>query len=344
MKRDDFNPDHASRFTLHASLPMNIIGIDVGGTKILGVRADENGEIADQVLEPTDADRGLEAVLDRIADIINRLISDQGIDAIGVGIPGPLNPAKGEVYSPPNLPGWGTVRLCDALGERLRLAESVPIVLVNDANAAALAEYRFGVGAGRQDLKHLVYLTISTGIGGGVISDGKLLLGSTGMAAELGHVIVDANGPRCYCGGVGCLEAMASGTALVREAEVVVASRRETAMSKAVDDPSKMTAEIVVKAAQDGDPTACELMEREGFLVGVGVVNCIHAFNPQIVVLGGGVSNAGDLLFDPVRATVEARIMPAYRGTFEIVHAALGGNSGALGAVAAALEATKDEG
>jgi glucokinase len=335
---------HVSRFTSHVSRPMNIIGIDVGGTKILGVRADESGKIADQVLEPTLGSKGVEAVIDRIADIIRRLTPGDGADAIGVGMPGPLNPDKGEVYSPPNLPGWGTVPLASELAKRLKLSNGTPIVLVNDANAAALAEFKFGAGAGKKDLRHLVYLTISTGIGGGVISNGRMLLGSMGLAAELGHMVIDVNGPRCYCGGIGCFEAFASGTALAREAEVLVASRRETAMSKAVNgDPSKVTAEVVVKAAQAGDPVALELMEREGLLVGVGVVNCIHAFNPQLVVLGGGVTNAGNLLFDPVKATVEARIIPAYKGTFEIVPAALRGNSGALGAVAAALEATNDE-
>lgn len=318
---------------------MNIIGIDIGGTKILGVRADEHGKIAAQVRQPTLASEGLEAVLERITSTIKELTPPQGIDGIGIGIPGPLDPVKGEVYDPPNLPGWGTVPLRKALQERLDLPESTPIVLVNDANAAALAEYKFGAGAKNANIKHLVYLTISTGIGGGVISDGKLLLGSTSLAAELGHIIIDVNGPRCYCGGIGCLEAMASGTALAREAEVIIASRRETAMSSAVNgDPGKVTAEIVVKAAQNGDPVACELMQREGLLVGIGIVNCIHAFNPQIVVLGGGVSNAGDLLFNPVRATVEARIMRAYKGTFEILPATLHGASGALGAVAAVIK------
>jgi glucokinase len=162
------------------------------------------------------------------------------------------------------------------------------------------------------------------------------------MAAELGHIVIDLGGPRCKCGNMGCLEAMASGTALAREAAVVIASRRETLISDlAGGDPDRATARIVAEAARKGDPIARELMEREGLLVGVGVVNCIHAFNPEIIVLGGGVTNAGDLLFEPVRATVESRVMRAYRDTFKIVPAALRGNQGALGAVAAALEEIK---
>jgi glucokinase len=321
------------------------IGIDVGGTKILGVRADREGKIARQVRRPTRASDGLDAVVDRIASMIKELTPRRGkVAGIGVGIPGPTDPMKGMVYHPPNLPGWETVPLSDMLKERLDLGDDTPIVLVNDANAAGLAEFKFGAGSPKRmdkEIKHLVYLTVSTGVGGGVVVDGKLLVGSSGLAAELGHMVIDVNGPRCYCGGIGHLEAMASGTALAREGYVVVASRRKTSMADAVGgNPDKVTAEVVVQAAREGDAAACELMEREGFLVGIGVVNCIHTFNPELIVIGGGVSNAGDLLFNPVRATAEARVMPAYLGTYEIVPAALKGTSGALGAVAAALAET----
>jgi glucokinase len=332
--------------TFHASKDTFVfIGIDLGGTKILGVRADEHGQIAAEVRRPTDATRGLNAVLDRIVETIRELMPPEGVAAVGVGVPGPMDPVKGVVYDPPNLPGWGTVPLRRMLEERLQLPESTPIVLANDANAAALAEYKFGAGCEKRlgkPIKHLVYLTISTGIGGGVIADGKLLLGATGMAAELGHIVIDLHGPRCSCGTIGCLEAMASGTALAKEAAMIIAARRETSMADAVGgDPEKVTAEIVVRAAKAGDRVACELMDREGMLVGVGVVNCIHSFNPELVVLGGGVTNAGDLLFKPVKATVEARIMRGYRGTFDIVPAALGNEVGGLGAVAVAMEAMR---
>jgi glucokinase len=327
------------------------IGIDVGGTKILGVRADREGNIAAQIQRPTRASEGLDAVVGRIAAMVKELTPRRGgeISGIGVGIPGPLDPREGIVYNPPNLPGWETVPLRDMLKERLQLKPETSVVLVNDANAAALAEFKFGAGSPQhrgksKKIKHLVYLTVSTGVGGGVVVDGKLFVGSLGLAAELGHMVIDVNGPRCYCGGIGHLEAMASGTALAREGYMVVASRRDTSMSAAVGGkPEKVTAETVVNAAQAGDPAACELMEREGFLVGIGVVNCIHAYNPELVVIGGGVSNAGDLLFSPIRATVESRVMPAYHGTYEIVPATLKGASGALGAVAAALEERSTE-
>lgn len=321
------------------------IGIDVGGTKILGVRMTREGKIAAQVRKPTRASEGPGAVIERIAAMIEELTPKRGkITGIGVGIPGPADPMKGVVYNPPNLPDWDAVPLRDILEKRLGTGKETPIVLANDANAAALAEFKFGAGAQRKtregrEIKHLVYLTVSTGIGGGVIIDGRMLVGSSGLAAELGHMVIDAYGPRCYCGGVGHFEAMASGTALAREGYMVVASPRPTSMSDAVGgDPSKVTAEVVVQAAQQGDAAALELMEREGYLVGIGVVNCVHIFNPDLIVIGGGVSNAGDLLFNPVRTTAEEKIMPAYRGTFEIVPAALMGTSGALGAAAAAME------
>jgi glucokinase len=323
---------------------MNIIGVDLGGTKILGVRADEEGNIAAHVRRPTGAAEGLDAVVGRIVDTIRELMPPEGVAAIGVGVPGPINPMKGEVYDPPNLPGWTTVPLRKMLIEHLDLPEKTPIVLANDANAAALAEFKFGAGAEKRlgkSIRHLVYLTVSTGIGGGVIVDGRLLIGSTGMAAELGHIVIDLHGPRCNCGNIGCLEAMASGTALAREAATILASRRETKIAEmAGGRPEKVTAQIVVEAAMAGDPIALELMAREGELIGVGVVNCIHIFNPELIVLGGGVSNAGDLLFKPIKATVEARIMRAYKGTFDIVPAALESEVGALGAVAVALEET----
>src|SRR5688500_13093265 len=285
---------------------MNIIGIDVGGTKILGIRTDEHGMVLEQVRWPTLAQEGVEAVIGRIVDMIRELTPDEGVDAIGVGMPGPLNPAKGEVYNPPNLPGWETVPLCKIVRERLQVAENVPVVLVNDANGAALAEFKFGAGANK-GIKHLVYFTISTGIGGGVITNGKLLLGASGMAAELGHIVIDINGPECGCGGYGHFEALASGTALAKEAARLVEDRRETSIVDLVGgDPSKVSAEIVVEAAIAGDSVACRLMEREGLLVAAGVITAIHCFNPEIVVLGGGVTNAGDLLFNTVRSAVEA--------------------------------------
>lgn len=326
---------------------MNIIGVDVGGTKIHSVLTDEKGTILARDRISTEVERGVDHVVGLIAGSLEKLVAGEAVQAVGLGMPGPLNVVKGLVCDPPNFPGWHNIPLVSLLRERLDFLRGVPLVMVKDANAGALGEYHFGAGAhyrGSEPLRHLVYLTISTGIGGGVISDGKLLLGSTGIAAELGHIVIDPSGPCCGCGNLGCLEAFASGTALGRQGYLVVKSGRPTKMAELVGGVAEdVTAEIVVKAAREGDHEAAALMKREGMLLGVGVVSIIHAFNPQLVVLGGGVSNAGDLLFDPVLATVDERVMLAYKGTFQIVPAALGGDTGALGAVAAALAEVKKQ-
>ncbi len=323
---------------------MNILGIDLGGTKILGILANEHGEVLDEYLVPTLAHEGLEAVVGRLVDVIQRLTPEGGVDAIGVDVPAPVDTNQGILYAPPNLPGWSEkgVPLIRILREKCGFGDTMPgMVLVNDANASALAEYTYGAGCetvlGRK-IKHMVFLTVSTGIGGGVITDGKLLLGANGFAAELGHIVIDAFGYRCNCGNVGCLEAMASGTALGREASIIVEARPDTRMAElAGGDPKNVTAKIVVQAAQEDDPVALELMRREASLVAAGVTGFVHSFNPQLIVIGGGVSHAGDLLFVPLRADVTRAVMPPFVGTYEIVPARVGDKSAALGAVAAVL-------
>jgi glucokinase len=321
---------------------MKLLGIDLGGTKILGVLADEHGKVLDERREPTLAHEGPEAVVERLVGVIRELTPEGGVDGIGVDVPAPVDTNAGVLYAPPNLPGWSEkgVPLISILKEKLGWGERVPMVLMNDANASALAEYRFGAGCEKvlgREVSHMIFLTVSTGIGGGVIVDGKLLLGSQGFAGELGHVVIDADGYRCNCGNVGCLEAVASGTALAREAATIVAGKRETKIAKlAKGDPANVTAKMVVEAAQAGDPVALELMEREARLLGAGVGSFVNIFNPQLIAIGGGVSHAGKLLFEPLRAEVDRRIMAPFRGTYEIVPAVLGDRSAALGAVAGA--------
>lgn len=324
---------------------MKYLGIDLGGTKILGVLANEHGELlAPEVREPTLANEGLPAVVDRLVGVIQTLMPEGGVDGIGVDVPAPVDTRKGILYAPPNLPGWSDkgVPLIKILDEKLGLGGKVPMTLINDANASALAEYKFGAGSHKvlgRKIEHMIFLTVSTGIGGGVIVDGKLLLGGNGFAAELGHIVIDAYGYRCNCGNTGCLEAMASGTALAREAAAIVAGQRETKIAElAGDDPAKVTAKLVVDAAKDGDSLALELMAREAKLLGAGVVSFVHAFNTQLIVIGGGVSHAGDLLFKPLRTAVERGIMAPFRHTYEIVPAVVGDKSAALGSVAAACE------
>lgn len=322
---------------------MKLLGLDLGGTKILGVLADEHGNMLNQHLEPTQAHEGFGAVVDRVASVLKSLLPEGGVDAIGVDVPAPVDSRNGLMYDAPNLPGWPNdgVPLMTLLKERMGAStDSVPFALLNDANASALAEYTFGAGSEKvlgRKIEDMIFMTVSTGIGGGAIVAGKLLTGANGFAAEFGHTVIDAFGERCLCGNVGCLEAMASGTALGHEAQIMAAARPESMMAAlAGGDPEKVDARIVEQAAKAGDPVAMKLIEREATLLGAGITTFIHTFNPQLIVIGGGVSYIGDMLFNPVREEVARRVMTAYKGTYEIVPSRLGTQSAALGAVAAA--------
>ncbi|MBI2939132.1 MAG: ROK family protein [Chloroflexi bacterium] len=315
-----------------------VVGGDLGGTRFRAVLANGRGEVVRRADTLTRAAEGLEAVVNRMATTIESLFSEMGdgldrarVRAVGLAAPGPLDPWRGIVYSPPNLPGWGDVPLARLMGERLGL----PVFLGNDANLAALAEHRFGAGVGAD---HLVYITVSTGVGGGVIADGKLLLGSGGGAGEIGHMTIERDGPRCGCGNRGCLEALASGTAIARRAVSLLATGAPSRIREVVaGNLSRVTAEVVVQAAAAGDALAGQIIRDAGTALGVGVANVMHLYDPQIIVIGGGVVNAGALLFDPMHAEIERRALAAFRERTRITTPALGDACGVLGAVALAL-------
>lgn len=302
---------------------MAYIAVDLGGTNIRAARCDEEGRIAARAHRPTRPEEGVEAVIARIAEAIREVWpADEPVVAIGVGAPGPLDPETGVVLAAPNL-GWENV----PLAERLRALFGVSCVVGNDANLAALGEWAYGAGRGH---RHLVYLTISTGIGGGVITHGVLLEGARGLGAELGHIVVEAReGPRCGCGQTGCLEALASGTAIARMA------REAWARGEPVPwpDPAAVTAVDVAAAAARGDPVAEAIMDRAAFYLGVGIASFWHIFNPTLVILGGGVMRAGDWFLEKIQAYARARAMtPDY--ITPIVRTALGEDVGLLGALA----------
>jgi glucokinase len=249
-----------------------------------------------------------------------------------VGAPGPLNATTGTVLDAPNLTGWKNVpvkaMLEDALG--------VPVRVVNDANAAALGEFYFGAGRG---YTNLVYLTISTGIGGGVVVDGRLLEGASGTAGEIGHMTIDRHGPVCRCGNLGCLEAIASGTAIARRFQEGLAAGQQSAVTEWLDGRAP-TAGDVARGAAMGDPLALAIFTDAAEAIGLGVVNCVHIFNPDVIALGGGVSRAGSLLFDPIRKIVECYAMAVPRADVRVVPAELGDDVGLVGAAAVAQQET----
>jgi glucokinase len=280
------------------------------------------------------AREGLQAVLGRIRATIREVLGDTDIaDVLGIGIasPGPLDPRTGVVIAPPNLPGWDHVPLSDIMHQEFGLE----VHINNDANLAGLAEYRFGAG---RDTRDLVYLTVSTGIGGGIICDGRLLMGAHGLAGEPGHTTVEPNGPLCNCGQVGCLECMASGPAIARQATAWIGQGQDSLLSAQLHGGGELTAEMVGKAALEGDKVAMQAVARAARYLGIGVLNLIHIFDPDRVVLGGGVSRLGPLLFDPVRTWVRDHAMAPVQREIPILPAALGDQVGLLGAVAWAAE------
>lgn len=306
-----------------------VIGVDLGGTLIRAVRTDLGGEKVARSQLPTEAESGGEAVMERVNTIIEEILREVELDevlGIGIGAPGPID-ADGRIYNPPNLPDWGDFSLTERIFDRFKR----PAFAGNDANLAALGEHRFGAGQGVDDM---VYMTISTGIGGGIISGGRLLLGARGYAAEVGHQTLVAGGPICGCGQPGHLEALASGPSIARNAK----ERLEAGTSSIISDyGEEITSKSIAEAARAGDELAQELFAQAGFYIGLGLVNLIHILEPKRVLIGGGVSLAGDLLFEPIRETVDQQVMsPIYREV-EILPAALGADVGLMGAVALVL-------
>lgn len=312
-----------------------IVAVDIGGTQARAALVEPAGHIVARQATPTQAEAGVQVALRRIMAAVWAVLGDvpkEHILGLGVAAPGPLDPWRGVIYNPPNLPGWDGLPLRE-LWER---EFGLPVYVGNDANLAALGEHRYGAGRG---IRHLVYLTISTGIGSGVIVDGDLLLGAAGLASEAGHMTVEANGPRCKCGNIGCLEALAAGPAIARAGAAALRQGRSPGIGAlAKNDPASVTGKVVVEAALAGDAVAKEILQRAAFYIGVGVVNLIHLFNPNLVILGGGIAlGAGEALLAPIREVVSQRAMPAFCRDLRITLAALGDDAGLLGAAALVL-------
>ena len=310
-----------------------ILALDLGGTSFRVAIANTNGEILRHhkgEVTPDDPEQTIERIKDALASLLSN-INTSTVRGMGVAIAG-LVTQSGVLLTSPNLLAWYGTPIKSIFEKELKL----PVWVGNDATLAALGEYKFGAGKGCHDL---IYITVSTGIGGGVIVGGKLLMGASGFAAEVGHMTIDVNGPRCNCGNIGCLETLASGTAIARMAVERLSQGGKSAITElAGGDLKKVNAEVVETAARAGDALAKEVMDVAGANLGVGVVNLIHIFNPELIIIGGGVSKAGDLIFEPVRRMVAKRVMRDI--TVRITPPALGDNPGLLGAVALVLENT----
>jgi glucokinase len=316
------------------------MGIDLGGSKILAAVVDSHGEILSSDESVTPATKERDAIIQSIVESAHRalkqaVVAISDIYAIGMGAAGISNPEAGILFSSPNLPGLRNVLLRDIMQERL----GKRTFLINDADAAGLGEFYFGAGRG---VRNFIYVTLSTGIGGAIVIDGKIYTGAIGAAGEVGHMTIDANGPICNCGNRGCWETLASGTALAREARKRIEGGVRTSILECADrDIEKVTPEAIHSAAQQGDNLAKELIARTAYYVGVGLANLINIFNPELIVIGGGLSNIGDILLKPAFKVAGER---AFKEAFQAVRfasAGLGRHSGVLGAAAFALEEMK---
>ena len=313
----------------------HVVGIDIGGTKLATVVADTAGNILNKVRKPTLAEKGPEYALQLLFDMVHGTIELAGLEheaisAIGVSCGGPLDTKTGIVYSPPNLPGWDALPLKAQLESEFQ----IPVTIENDANASALAEYRFGGGRG---YNAVLYMTMSTGIGGGIILDGQVYHGANDSAGEVGHQILLPDGPPCGCGKRGCLEALCSGPAIARRAQAAVQNEKASAtalLDLAGGRIENVRSEHVLAAAPRDDGLALRLVEETAYYMGWGIANLVNILNPDIVLLGTIAIAAGDLLLNPIRKTVSEFAMRRPAEAVKIAPAELGEALGDLAAVA----------
>jgi glucokinase len=313
-----------------------VAGVDLGGTKILSVVAAPEGHILGSDRCPTEATQGPDAVIGRMVASVRRAaveasVREDDLRGIGICAPGPCDFLREVVTLPPNLPGWHDVPVSRMVGEALGL----PALLENDANAAAYGEYHFGAG---RPYRYMVFITISTGIGGGIVIDGSIYRGASGGAGEVGHMTLEKDGPLCSCGGRGHFEALVSGTAIAREADALLNEGRCPVLARLVKAGRPLDAETVHLAAQQGDADARGVIERAGHYLGLGLANIINILNPQAIVIGGGLVGMGDMILDPARAVAREQAFGQSFSDVDILKAELGERAGVLGVAALAAE------
>jgi len=310
------------------------IGVDLGGTNIVSAIVNYQGKVVNRLKVPTLTERGKEATIKRIIEtihenIIQSTIAIDDIRGIGIGAPGPLDVKRGIINFAPNLPGWRDVPLRKILEDEFNMK----VVLENDANAAAWGEMCFGAGQG---VDNLVCFTLGTGIGGGIIIDGKIYHGNNYGAAELGHMTVNKDGPRCNCGNYGCLEAYSSATGIKNR---IINRIREGIKSKFLNfDDSRLfeslRLKLIFKTARKGDKLTKSVVEEAISYLGIAIANIANILNPEMVVLVGGITNEGDKLLIPLKREVRKRAFYSNYKSLKIVIGKLGGNAGVLGAAA----------
>jgi glucokinase len=310
----------------------NVFGIDMGGTNLRVALGSPAGELLDKRFRATQAEPGAEAGIKALTEMMEELAAANNlrmsdIGATGVGVPGPSNPATGVLLNPPHLPGWHNFPVAG----RLEAATGIPTRLENDAQLAAYGEFHRGAGRGT---RHLLYVTISTGIGGGIVIDGKLYIGAGGTAGEVGHIVIDPDGPICGCGRRGHLEAVASGTAMARIAAERIAAGETSSLSRL----EKITAKAIGDAADAGDALAQAVLRDSGRLLGLGLGGLLNILDPEVLVLGGGVIMIGPAFLDHVHPAIKESAFESTYSHVRIVTVELGQDAGLVGALEFALD------
>lgn len=314
-----------------------VLTADLGGTKMVIALVSPDGKIIDRFRQPTLAKAGPETVIGRLYSGIDILLDRNNVlpgqlAAMSLGIAGIIDIRNGIVDRAPNLPGWENLKLRDKISYKY----AVPVEILNEADAAALGEHRYGAGKG---LKNVVLSTLGTGIGGGLVLDGKLFTGSSGSAFEIGHMVIKEDGPECGCGKKGCLETLASGTAIAREARRRIAEGETSVLVDMVEGKIvDITAEKVHRAAKKGDGLALSVIADASYYLGLGIINLVSILNPEMIILGGSVARIGNLLLDPVRKMVKDKAFPLMVSNLKIVRARLGEDAGLIGAATYALD------
>jgi glucokinase len=314
-----------------------VLGVDVGGTKLATVLATRDGQVLHKVRLPTQARRGAEFGVARLISMLRRNLAETGVDkaeivGIGVACGSPMDAEQGIILGPPNLQSWNPVPIKSLLEAEFGLYTQ----LENDANAGALAEWLFGAGRGK---RHVLYMTMGTGIGGGLILDGQLYRGANGNAGEVGHMrVVPQGGPLCACGKRGCLEAFCSGPAIARRTRVALKNAPDSPILEMAGSLEAVTAEHLFLTARRGDALALQLVDQTAHYMGVGLANVIQILNPEVIVLGTIATEQGDFFLDRVRRVVQEETWPQMSEVVEILPSPLGNRVGDYGAISVILQ------
>ncbi|PWH13750.1 MAG: hypothetical protein DDG60_09815 [Anaerolineae bacterium] len=311
-----------------------VAGIDMGASHLMVMLADFAAQVIDEVEIPFNIAAGPEKCLKQASDLLADLLKKHemnatSLGAIGLGVPGPIASEAGMVYAPPIMPGWDGYPIQASLEEKWNL----PVSLNNDAELGAIGEWAYGAGRGEN---FLAYIKVGTGIGSGLLLNGQIYRGATGSAGEIGHLTIEENGPMCECGNAGCLEALAGGRAIARQAREAIRQGKRTLLS-GLGPLEEITARDVASAARRGDLVAQQIISRAGSYLGIAIAGLVNLFNPRMIVVGGGVAQIGDLLLQPIRDTVARRSLQASARTVKINTAVLRRHSSAVGAVVQAL-------